>query len=55
MLGKMTEFRANGRMASGYLSLPPAKSGPGLVVIQEWWGLVDHIKDVVDRFAGEGL
>jgi carboxymethylenebutenolidase len=55
MLGKMTEFRANGRMASGYLSLPPAKSGPGLVVIQEWWGLVDHIKDVVDRFAGEGF
>jgi len=25
------------------------------VVVQEWWGLVDHIKDVADRFAGEGV
>jgi carboxymethylenebutenolidase len=30
-------------------------AGPGLVVIQEWWGLVDHIKDVCERFAAEGF
>jgi carboxymethylenebutenolidase len=55
MPGQMTEFRANGRKAAGYLSIPAAKSGPGLIVIQEWWGLVDHIKAVVDRFADAGF
>jgi carboxymethylenebutenolidase len=50
----MVEFKANGRTASGYLSLPD-KPGPGLLVIQEWWGLVDHIKDLADRFAREGF
>ena len=54
MSGSMVEFRANGRTANGYLSLP-ATPGPGLLVIQEWWGLVDHIKDLADRFAAEGF
>lgn len=54
MPSKMVEFRANGRMANGYLSLPD-KPGPGLVVIQEYWGLVDHIKNLADRFAAEGF
>ncbi len=40
---------------SGYLALPPAGSGPGLVLIQEWWGLVDHIVALADRFAREGF
>ena len=53
--GKMVEFRADGRTAQGYL-VEPAGPGPhpGLVVVQEWWGLNDHIKDVADRFAAEG-
>lgn len=55
MAGKMIEFKANGRTASGYLATPPGGRGPGLIVIQEWWGLVDHIKDVTDRFAAEGF
>lgn len=50
----MVDFAANGRTATGYLSLPE-KPGPGLLVIQEWWGLVDHIKDLADRFAAEGF
>ncbi len=50
----MVEFTANGRTATGYLSQPD-KPGPGLLVIQEWWGLVDHIKDLADRFAAEGF
>lgn len=54
MSGKMIEFRANGRMTGGYLATPP-QPGPGLIVIQEWWGLVDHIKSVADRFAAEGF
>ena len=41
--------------AHGYLQLPPAGTGPGLVVIQEWWGLTPHIADLVRRFAAEGF
>lgn len=39
----------------GYLALPPSGRGPGVLVIQEWWGLVDHIRDVADRLAREGF
>ncbi len=53
MAGHMVEFPANGKMVTGYLALPAGK-GPGVVVIQEWWGLVDHIKDICDRFAAAG-
>ncbi|MCA9707401.1 MAG: dienelactone hydrolase family protein [Myxococcales bacterium] len=55
MPGEMIEFAANGGTASGYLALPPSGRGPGLIVIQEWWGLVDHIKQVTDRFAAAGF
>jgi carboxymethylenebutenolidase len=53
--GQAVTFPANGRSADGYLALPPSGRGPGLIVIQEWWGLVDHIKDLADRFAREGF
>ncbi|HRI54216.1 MAG TPA: dienelactone hydrolase family protein [Pseudomonadota bacterium] len=39
--------------ASGYL-MRPAAGRPGLIVLQEWWGLVPHIKDLVGRFAEQG-
>ena len=55
MSGSMVTFQANGRTADGYLALPPSGKGPGLLVIQEWWGLVDHIKSVAERFAKEGF
>jgi carboxymethylenebutenolidase len=48
-------FPSNGNEANGYLATPPSGSGPGLVVIQEWWGLDDHMADMVDRFAAEGF
>lgn len=48
-------FPSNGTEAHGYLATPDAGSGPGVIVIQEWWGLTDHIKDVADRFAAEGF
>jgi carboxymethylenebutenolidase len=57
-MGVRTEevtFPANGVTGQGYLALPEGP-GPhrGVVVIQEWWGLDDHIKDVTRRFAAEG-
>ncbi|MCL4545243.1 MAG: dienelactone hydrolase family protein [Chloroflexi bacterium] len=54
-MGILVTFRSNGGTDDGYLATPPSGRGPGLVVIQEWWGLVDHIKDVCDRFAAEGF
>jgi carboxymethylenebutenolidase len=54
-MGEIVEFPSNGTTGQGYLALPAAGSGPGVVVIQEWWGLVDHIKDVCERLAGEGF
>lgn len=54
MASSMTEFKANGRTAQGYLAVPEKGSGPGVIVIQEWWGLVDNIKKVADRFAQAG-
>lgn len=54
-MGQMVEFASNGGTAPGYLALPESGSGPGLVVIQEWWGLNDHIKDVTERFAESGF
>ena len=54
-MGEMVQFRSNGGSTDGYLSIPQSGSGPGVIVIQEWWGLVDHIKDVCDRVAAEGF
>jgi carboxymethylenebutenolidase len=54
-MGDMVEFPSNGGTASGYLATPEGGGGIPLVVIQEWWGLVPHIKDVCDRFAAEGF
>lgn len=54
-MGELIEFPANGHSGSGYLAIPPSGSGPGVLVLQEWWGLVDHIKDVCDRLAREGF
>jgi carboxymethylenebutenolidase len=42
-------------MAHAYLAVPGGGSGPGVLVLQEWWGLVDHIRDVCDRLARAGF
>lgn len=55
MAGTMVQFPANGTTASGYLATPTGGPGPGVLVIQEWWGLVQHIKNVCDRLAAEGF
>jgi len=52
--GAVIEFPANGRKVRGYLSKPESGAGPGVLVIQEWWGLVEHIKNIADRFAASG-
>jgi carboxymethylenebutenolidase len=54
-MGEMIEFGDDGHRDQGYLAVRASGRGPGVVVIQEWWGLVDHIKRVCDRFAAEGF
>lgn len=51
----MTTFKGNGSTYQGYLAPSLVGTGPGVVVIQEWWGLVGHIKSVSDRFAEAGF
>jgi len=55
MPGQMVKFPANGGTADGYLASPPSGKGPGVIVIQEWWGLNDQVKSVADMFAREGF
>lgn len=59
MAGVVTEditFRSNGGTATGYLARPDdAQQHPGVIVIQEWWGINDNIKDIARRFAQAGF
>jgi len=56
MTGSIIHFPANTHHLQGYLAVPEEEGRfPAVVAIQEWWGLVGHIKDVADRFAAEGF
>src|SRR5829696_446333 len=54
-MSETVEFRSNGNLASGYLVKPPAGAGPGVLVIQEWWGLDPGIKEMADRLGAAGF
>jgi len=54
MAGIIVSFASNGGTTHGYLATPTG-AGPGVIVIQEWWGLVPHIKHICDRLAAEGF
>jgi carboxymethylenebutenolidase len=55
-MGEMITYPSEGATAKGYLAVPAPSvaRGRGVVVIQEWWGLVSHIRNVADKFALEG-
>jgi len=55
-MGELVQFDSAGGGAAGYLARPaePTDAMAGVVVIQEWWGLVPHIEDVADRVAALG-
>ncbi len=50
-MGEMVSYPSNGGTSEGYLALPRTGAGPAVIVIQEWWGLVPHVKGLADRFA----
>jgi len=49
------EIESEGGSFDAYLAIPATGSGPGIIVLQEWWGLVPQIRDVCDRFARAGF
>jgi carboxymethylenebutenolidase len=49
------EFPTGAGSAPGYLAVPAGEHGPATIVLQEWWGLEEHIRSVCDRFAAEGF
>jgi len=53
-MGEMVDFASNGNTASGYL-VTPARGGPGVLVIQEWWGLDSGIKEITDQLGSAGF
>jgi carboxymethylenebutenolidase len=54
-MGTDVTFAANGGTMNGYLATPAGGTGPGVIVIQEWWGLNDQVKGVAEMFAREGF
>ncbi|HEX5095303.1 MAG TPA: dienelactone hydrolase family protein, partial [Acidimicrobiia bacterium] len=54
-MGETVSFASNGDTASGYLAKPASGTGPGVIVLQEWWGLAPQLKRVCDRLAAEGF
>ena len=49
------EFSTSHGTAPGYLAVPAGESGPATIVMQEWWGLDEHIRSICDRLAAEGF
>ncbi len=52
---EMVSFPSDGSEASGYLVRPDSGGGPGVLVIQEWWGLESGIKEMASRLAAAGF
>lgn len=48
-------FPSGGGQAYGYLAVAASGQGAGVIVVQEWWGLTDHIAEVAERLAAEGF
>lgn len=52
---RMVEYESDGVTVTAYVAAPvTTEQRSAVIVVQEWWGLVEHIKDIAKRFAGEG-
>jgi carboxymethylenebutenolidase len=54
-MAQIVDFPSNGSTAAGYLALPASGKGPGVLVIQEWWGLDSGIREMTDRLGAAGF
>ena len=56
ILTSMVDIDSNGSTVPGYLCRPSGDgASPGVIVLQEWWGLEPHIKDIAERYARAGF
>jgi len=49
------EFPTSSGSAPGYLAVPDGEHGPATIVMQEWWGLDEHVRSICDRLAADGF
>ena len=55
-MGAMVEFtRADGKKAPGYFAEGTSADAPGVVMLEEWWGVDERIKATADRLASNGF
>lgn len=55
MTSETLSFDTAGGETTAYAAVPDGGGGKAVLVIQEWWGLNDHIKDIAGRYADEGF
>ncbi len=55
MRNETMSFETANGPATAYVAMPDAGSGKAVIVVQEYWGLNDHIKDIANRYAAEGF
>ena len=55
MRTEMMSFETANGPANAYIAMPVAGGSKAVIVVQEWWGLNAHIKDIADRYAAEGF
>jgi carboxymethylenebutenolidase len=55
MRSESLSFNTGGGPTTAYVALPENDTEKAVIVIQEWWGLNDHIKDIAGRWADEGF
>lgn len=49
------EYKASNGKVEAFAAIPDESNGKGVILIQEYWGLNDHIKDIATRYADEGF
>jgi carboxymethylenebutenolidase len=55
MKSETLQFNTANGASTAYIAAPDKTNGKAMIIIQEWWGLNDHIKDIANRYAAEGL
>lgn len=55
MQERTLSFGTAGGETAAYVAMPDTADRKAVLIIQEWWGLNDHIKDIANRYAGEGF
>jgi carboxymethylenebutenolidase len=55
MRSEFLKFESSTEQCSAYVAIPAGENNKAILVIQEWWGLNEHIMDITRRYASEGF